>query len=161
MLSIFPPNRLTNSTLAGALGWRFYNSKKLHIQRVSQPVWKNHDQISIAMAPRSCARRSPCVNLPADPTREQDELAGQGPVWEFNAESNKAPTEALTPLEAPIPSFIPPSIENLFTKFMKVFMKMTQAQTQALAKPREQPLKARFPKTYSGKFYMDCYHFCQ
>ena len=101
------------------------------------------------MAPGSRARRSPRVNPPADPTGEQDELAGQGPVRGFNAGSDEAPT----------PPLVPPSTKDLFTKFMKVFMETTQA--QALAEPREQPLKARSPKTHSGKSYMDCYHFCQ
>ena len=111
------------------------------------------------MAPGSCARRSPCVNPPADPTGEQDELAGQGPVRGFNAGSNEAPTKAPTPLEAPTPPLVPSSTKDFFTKFMKVFMETTQA--QALAEPRERPLKARSPETYSGKSHMDCYHFCQ
>ena len=41
---------------------------------------------------------------------------------------------------------------------MKVFMETTQAQA---TEPRERPLKARTPETYSGKSHMDCYHFCQ
>ena len=44
---------------------------------------------------------------------------------------------------------------------MKMFMEITQAQTQALVEPQKQPLKARSPKTYSGKSHMDCYHFYQ
>ena len=111
------------------------------------------------MAPGSRARRSPRVNPPADPTGEQDELAGQGPVRGFNAGSDEAPTKAPTPPEAPTPPFVPPSTEDLFTKFMKVFMETTQAQAQA--EPQERPLKARSPETYSGKSHMDCYHFCQ
>ena len=87
------------------------------------------------MAPGSRARRSPRVNPPADPTGEQDELAGQGPVRRFNAGSDEAPTEAPTPLEAPTPPLIPSSTEDLFTKFMKVFIETTQAQAQA--EPRE------------------------
>ena len=111
------------------------------------------------MAPRSCARRSPCVNPPADPTREQDELAGQDLVRGFNAGSNEASTEASTPPKALTPPPVPSSTKDLFTKFMKVFMERTQAQAQA--EPRERPFKARSPETYSGKSYMDCYHFCQ
>ena len=87
------------------------------------------------MAPGSRARRSPRVNPPADPTGEQDELAGQGPVRGFNAGSNEAPTEAPTPPEALTPPLVLSSTKDLFTKFMKVFMKTTQAQTQA--EPRE------------------------
>ena len=110
------------------------------------------------MALRSCApRRSPCITTLVDPARELDELAGaQGLGKGSNAGSN----EALTPPEAITPPLVLPT-KDLFTKFMKVFMKMTQAQAQAIAEPRERPLKARTPKTYSGKSYMDCYHFCQ
>ena len=100
------------------------------------------------MASGSRARWSPHVNLPANPTEKQDELAGQGPIREFNARSDEAPTEAPTPPEAPIPPLIPLSTEDLFIKFMKMFMETTQAQAQALAEPREQPFKARTPKTY-------------
>ena len=113
------------------------------------------------MAPRSRARRSPCVNPPANPTGEQDELAGQGLIRGFNAGSNEAPTEALIPLKAPTPPLVPPSTKDLFTKFMKVFMETTQAQAQALAEPQEQPLKARTLETYWGKSHIECYHFCQ
>ena len=111
------------------------------------------------MAPGSRARRSSRVNPPADLTREQDELAGQGPVRGFNAGSDEASIEAPTPLEAPTPPLVPSSTKDLFTKFIKVFMETVQAQAQA--EPRERPLKARSPETYSGKSYMDCYHFCQ
>ena len=69
------------------------------------------------MAPGSRARRSPRVNPPADPTGEQNELAGQGPIQGFNAGSDKASTEALTPPEAPTPPLVPPSTKDLFTKF--------------------------------------------
>ena len=113
------------------------------------------------MAPGSRAQRSPCVNPPANPTGEQDELAGQGPVQEFNARSNEALTEAPTSPEAPIPPLVPPSIEDLFIKFMKVFIETTQAQAQALAESQKQPLKARSLETYSRKSHIDCYHFCQ
>ena len=44
---------------------------------------------------------------------------------------------------------------------MKVFIETTQAQAQALAELRECLLKAMIPETYSGKFHIDCYHFCQ
>ena len=87
------------------------------------------------MAPGSCAQRSPCVNPPANPTGEQDELDGQGPIQEFNAGSNEAPTKALISPEAPSPLLVLPSTEDLFTKFMKVFMETMQAQVQALAEP--------------------------
>ena len=112
------------------------------------------------MAPGSRARRSPRVNPPADPTGEQNELAGQGPIQQFNAGSDEAPTEAPTPLEAFTSSLVFPFTKDLFTKFMKVFIEMTQAQAQALAEPQEQPLKARSPETYWGKSQMECYHFC-
>ena len=112
------------------------------------------------MAPRFCACRSPCVNTPVDPAGELDELAGaQDPVKEFNARSDKAPTEALTPPEASTSPLVPPTSEDLFTKFMKVFMETTQARDQL--EPRERPLKARTSETYSRKSHMDCYHFCQ
>ena len=61
-----------------------------------------------------------------DPAGEMKGLAGQGPAKESNAESNEAPTEALTPLEASIPPLIPLISKDLFTKFMKVFMKTMQ-----------------------------------
>ena len=109
------------------------------------------------MAPGSRARRSPRVNSPADPTGEQDELAGQGPVRRFNAGSNEAPTKAPTPPEALTPLLVPPSTKDLFTKFMKVFMETTQA--QALAEPWKQPLRARTSETYWNKSHMKCYNF--
>ena len=105
-------------------------------------------------------RRSSCVNTLVNPTGELDELAGaQGPVKRSNIRSDEAPIEAPTPPEASIPPLVPPISEDLFTKFMKVFMETTQARDQL--KPRERPLKARTPKTYSGKSHIDCYHFCQ
>ena len=99
----------------------------------------------------------------ANPTREQDELAGpQGLAKRLNAGSNKVltPSKAPTPLEAPIPPFVPPT-EDFFMKFMKAFVESTQARDWEQAKPRKQLLKARFPETYLKKFHMDCYHFCQ
>ena len=111
------------------------------------------------MALGSRPQRSPCINPLADPIEEQDKLAGQGPVRGFNTRSNEAPTKAPTSPEASTPPLVLSSTKDLFTKFMKVFMKTTQA--QALAEPRERLLKARSPETYSGKSYMDCYHFCQ
>ena len=108
------------------------------------------------MAPGSCTTRwSLCVNLAAYILGEQDELASAP------GRSDAGSNEALTSPEASTPPLAPFTSKNLFTKFMKVFMETTQAQTQALAEPRERPLKARTPKTYSGKSYMDCYHFCQ
>ena len=108
------------------------------------------------MAPGSrTTRRSLRVNTSIDPTGELDELAGaQGLAKGSNADSNEAPT----PPETPTPLFVPPTSEELFTKFMKVSMKSTQAREQL--EPRERPLKARTPETYSGKSHMDCYQFC-
>ena len=78
------------------------------------------------MTPKSrTTRRSPCVNLPADISEEQDKLAGA--PGKSNAGSNEAPT----PPEASTLPLIPPPAEDLFTKFMKVFMKTTQAQALA------------------------------
>ena len=67
------------------------------------------------MALGSCAQRSSCINLLAGPTREQDELAGQGLVEVFNTKSNEALTKAIIPPEAPIPPCIPLSTKDLFT----------------------------------------------
>ena len=106
------------------------------------------------MAPRSCAQWSPCINPPTNSTGEQDELASQDPIQEFNTGNNKAPTKA------PTPPLIPPSTKNLFTKFMKMFMEITQAQAQALIEPQKQLFKARTPKTYWDKSHIECYHFC-
>ena len=108
------------------------------------------------MAPGSCAGRSSCVNTPANPAEEQDELADQGPAKRSNVGNNEAPT----PSEAPTPPFAPPT-EDFFTKFIKVFMETTQAQAQALTEPQERPLKAKTPKTYSGKSHIDWYNFYQ
>ena len=114
------------------------------------------------MALRSCTCQSPCVNILADSTGEQDELAGtQSPARRSNARSNKAPIKAHTPLEGPTPPLVPPPVEDLFTKFMKVFMKTTQAQDQESLEPREHPFKAKTLKNYSGKSQMNFYHFCQ
>ena len=79
----------------------------------------------------------------------------------MNAGSDEAPTEAPTLSETPILPLVSPFTKDLFTKFMKVFMEMTQAKTQVLAEPQKRPLKAKFSETYSKKFHMDCYHFCQ
>ena len=38
---------------------------------------------------------------------------------------------------------------------------METTQTQTLAEPWERPLKVRTLETYWGKFYKECYHFCQ
>ena len=108
------------------------------------------------MAPGSLTtRRSPCINPPASIPGEQDELAGAP------GRSNAGSDEAPAPPEASTPPLAPPTSKDLFTKFMKVFIETTQAQAQALAEPRERPLKARTPETYSGKSHIDCYHFCQ
>ena len=110
------------------------------------------------MAPGSCACRNPRINTPVNPAGELNELTGaQGPAKRSKAGSD----EALTPLEASTPLFVPPTSEDLFTRFMKVFIETTQAQAQALAELRECLLKAMIPETYSGKFHIDCYHFCQ
>ena len=109
------------------------------------------------MAPGFCARRSPRNNLLANPTRKQDEIASpQSPVRRLDTGSNEAPI----PPEAPTLPLVPPT-KDLFTKLMKAFVESTQAQDREQAKPRKQPFKARSPETYSGKSYMDCYHFCQ
>ena len=113
------------------------------------------------MALGSCTWQSPYINLPADPTEKQDELASQNPVWRFNAESNKALTEAFTPPETLTLPLVLPSTEDLFTKFIKVFIETTQAQARALAERKNWPLKARSSETYLMKSHMDCYHFCQ
>ena len=84
------------------------------------------------MAPRSCAHRSPCVNLPPDLAGEQDKLADiEDPVRGSNVGSDEAPTKASTPLEAPIPPLVPLPTEDLFTKLMKLFIETTQAQARA------------------------------
>ena len=76
----------------------------------------------------STTRWSPCVNTQVNPAGELDELAGaQGPAKRSNAGSNKALTEAFTPLEASTPSLVPLTSKDFFTKFMKVFMEITQA----------------------------------
>ena len=106
-------------------------------------------------------RQSPCVNTLIDLIGELDELAGQGHVRGSNAGSNDASTKASTLPEASTLPFVPSTSKDLFTKFMKVFMETTHAQAQALAEPRERALKASTSETYSGKSYMDCYHFCQ
>ena len=115
------------------------------------------------MVSGSCiTRRSPCVNTPANPDRELDELDGtQGSARESNVGSDEALTEAYTLLEAPISTLIPPPTKDLFTKFMKVFIKTMQAWDQEHLEPQERLLKAKTPETYSGKSHMDCYYFCQ
>ena len=77
------------------------------------------------MALGSYAQQSSCVNPLANPTGEQDKLAGQGPIQEFNAGSDEVPIKAPTPPEAPTPPFVPLSIEDLFAKFMKVLIETT------------------------------------
>ena len=76
------------------------------------------------MAPRSCAWRSPCVNLLANPTREQNKFVGQSSVQKSNVRNNKAPIKAFTPLKALTLPFVPSSTKDLFTKFIKIFIKM-------------------------------------
>ena len=113
------------------------------------------------MAPKShTTRRSPYVNIPADPAWELDELtSAQDYAKKSNIGSNKIPIFS----EAPTLLFVLLPAKDLFTKFMKVFMATMQAQTwnQELLEPRERPLKARTPETYSGKFHIDYYYFCQ
>ena len=102
------------------------------------------------MATRSrTTHRSPFVNPSDNIPEEEDELA--------SARSDAGSDNAHTPPEAPTLPLIPPPAKDLFTKFMKVFIEATQA--QALAEPRECPLKARTPKTYWDKSYMECYYF--
>ena len=69
--------------------------------------------------------RSPHVNPQADLTEEQNKLAGQGLIREFNAKSNEAPTKAPIPPKAPTLPLVPLSTKDLFIKFMKVFMETT------------------------------------
>ena len=103
---------------------------------------------------------TPCVNTLVDLAGELDKLAcAQGSARRSNAGSDEAPTKAPTPPEVSTPLFVPPTSEDLFTKFMKVFMETTQASDQL--EPRERPLKAKTPETYSGKSHIDYYHFCQ
>ena len=98
------------------------------------------------MALGSCVYLSPCINTPADPTEELNELTSQSLARRSNVGSDEAPTKALTLPETPTLPLVPPLAKDLFTKFMKVFMKTTQAQT--LAEPQERPLKAKTPETY-------------
>ena len=122
---------------------------------------QHHDQI-FAIAPWSCACRSPRVNTLVDHAWELDELAGtQSRAKRSNVGSDEAFTEAPILPEAPTSLFVPPTSENLFTKFMKVFIETMQAQAQTLAEPQKRQLKVRTPETYFGKSHMDCYHFCQ
>ena len=134
---------------------------KLYIQQVSQPVWNRHNQISIAMASGSYARRSLCINSLADSTEEQNKLAGQSPIRRFNVGSNEAPTKASISLKVLTSPLILFFTKDLFTKFMKMFIKIIQAQTQALVEPQEQSFKARIPEIYWGKSHMECYQFYQ
>ena len=97
-------------------------------------------------------RQSLYVNLLADIFEEQDKLAGA----RSDAGNNKAPIF----LEIPTSIFVLLSSKNLFTKFMKVFIKIMQARDQALAELQKRSLKARTPKTYRGKSYIECYNFC-
>ena len=106
------------------------------------------------MALQSCVCWSPCINIPANPAGELNELADQGPVRESNVGSNKASTKVLTLLKAPIPPLVLPFIKDLFTKLMKVFIETTQVQT--LTEPQERSLKTRTPKTYWAKSYVEC-----
>ena len=109
------------------------------------------------MALGSHARQNLCNNPPADPIGEQDKLASlQGPIERSDVGSNKA----LTSSETSTPPFVLPT-KNLFTKFMKAFVESIQAQDRKQAEPQKWPLKARSLETYSKKFHMDCYHFCQ
>ena len=122
---------------------------------------QHHNQtFAIALASRAC--RSPCVNTPFNAAEELDEFAyAQSQARRSNARSNKALIEAPIPPDASIPPFVPPTSKNFFTKFMKMFMETMQAQGQILAEPQERPFKAKTLETYSGKFHIDCYHFCQ
>ena len=91
------------------------------------------------MAPGFRARQSPCNNLPANLTGEQDEFAGpQSQVKRSDIGSDKAftPPKALITLKAPIPSLVPPT-KDLFTKFMKASVESTQARDREQAELRE------------------------
>ena len=109
------------------------------------------------MALGSCTQWNPCNNPLADLIEKQDELADlQSLARRSDANSNKSSTLS----KASTPSFFL-STEDFFTKYMKIFVKLIQAQNRKQAKPQKQPLKARSPKTYSWKSYIDCHHFCQ
>ena len=91
---------------------------------------EQHHNQTFAMAPGSCTCRSPYVNTLANPARELNELAGQGPARQSNTKSDEALIKASISLEAPTPPLIPPISEDLSTKFIKMFMKTTQAKDQ-------------------------------
>ena len=68
-------------------------------------------------------QQSPCVNLFANPIREQNELIGnQGLARKSDASSNKAPIFSETPI---LPLILSPA-KDLFLKFMKIFIETTQ-----------------------------------
>ena len=77
-----------------------------------------------------------------------------------------APVPAPVPtlVSAPVPTLVPApalfSSDKLFKQFIKAYLESNKRPRQPPAE-REQSFKAKVPKVYYGKLYMDCYHFCQ
>ena len=83
------------------------------------------------MALRSCAGQNFCGNPLADPTREQNGLAG---TKSLARRSDAGSNEASIPLAALTLPLVP-FAKDFFTKFIKTFVELTQAQDQDQAKP--------------------------
>ena len=95
--------------------------------------------------PHAC--RSLCWNPPPD---GEDELADAAPV-EGSGPPTHTPVVSCAPTSAPaIAHAAAPSLDNeLFKQFIKAYLEaQIPWRTELDSKPREQPLKARFPDFY-------------
>ena len=154
-------NRLINSILARALGWRFYNSKSSIPNKSASPFRKITIRSPLQWLQDLVLNGAFTSTLQPIPLKNKMSLPAKAQSKIFNTGSNKAPTKVLTLPKAPTSPLIAPSTKDLFTKFIKVFMEMIKAQPQVLTKPQEWLLKIWTPKMYWDKSHIECYHFCQ
>ena len=119
------------------------------------------------------ASRSPCQNPP--PT-SKDEPAGPAPT-EGGDTYTPAPVVSRTPTSAPpaalIPTLAPAAVDSTVryseADLQRIIKIVLETRRPALIPqplvfpdgPCKRPLKARFPKLYCGKTYMECYNFIQ
>ena len=75
---------------------------------------------------------------------------------------NPTPGLKLVPalMSTSVSALAPLSSNELFKQFMKAYLESNQGPKQSLAEYK-QSLKAKVPKVYYSKLYMDCYYFCQ
>ena len=100
----------------------------------------------------------------------ENELAGGPPGASTKGSNTLTPSPSVfpaqTPADAPAPTPAPPrgtytdvDLQKATKLALESFFQ-GQAHVQG-SKPKEKPLKARFPNLYWGNSHQDCYRFCQ